>query len=78
MDENDFKRLLEANGVETHAWFEGKLDASLAEMRRHFDMTAERLEKRFDLLGESVAQLDEKIDRQNRGLLPLLAVLLLQ
>ena len=33
------------------------------EIRRHFDVSAERVDKRFDLLTESVAQLDQKVDR---------------
>jgi len=53
MDENDFKRLLEANAQE---------------MRRHFDVTAEWLEKRFDLLAETVEHIDKKIDRVEANL----------
>lgn len=33
------------------------------EIRRHFDVAAERMEKRFDLLSESVTQIDQKVDR---------------
>ena len=33
------------------------------EIRRHFDVGLERMEKRFDLLSETVAQLDQKLDR---------------
>jgi uncharacterized protein YceH (UPF0502 family) len=47
MDEKEFKRLL---------------DASAEETRRHFDVTVERLESRFELLTETVSHLDQKID----------------
>lgn len=36
------------------------------DIKRHFDATAERLEKRFDLLVEVVQHLDEKVDRIDR------------
>jgi len=32
-------------------------------MRRHFDVTAERFEKRIDLVGEAVVRVDQKLDR---------------
>lgn len=49
MDENDFKRLLEDMSVD---------------MRRHFDVMAERLEKKVDGVEEKVALVDEKLDRK--------------
>ena len=33
------------------------------EIRRHFDVAVERMDKRFDLLSEAVTQLDRKLDR---------------
>lgn len=53
VDENELKRLLEANAVDT---------------RRHFDVVAERVEKKVQLIAEAVAQLDEKLDRTSDGL----------
>lgn len=38
-------------------------EGAVAEMRRHFDVTAERLEKRIDSVAEGVVQLDQKLDR---------------
>lgn len=38
-------------------------EGAVGEMRRHFDVTAERLEKRIDLVAESVVRLDQKLDR---------------
>jgi iron uptake system EfeUOB component EfeO/EfeM len=34
------------------------------ETRRHFDVVAERLERRIDAVAESVTVLDEKLDRR--------------
>lgn len=34
------------------------------ETRRHFDVVAERLERRIDAVAESVTVLDEKVDRR--------------
>ncbi len=34
-----------------------------AEIRRHFDVTAEGMNHRFDLVAESIHALDEKLDR---------------
>ncbi len=48
VDEKDLKRLLDAN---------------VLEIQRHFDVTAERLEKKVELVVEAVAQLDEKRER---------------
>lgn len=66
MDENDLKRLLDANAAETRAHFEKKLDSSVAEMRSHFDVTAERLENKFQIIAETAAQFDDKFDQKNR------------
>jgi len=47
--DDELKRLLQSGATET---------------RRHFDVTAERLEKRFDGLAEMIAAIDEKYDRR--------------
>lgn len=39
-----------------------------AEMRRHFDLVLERMDKRFDLVSEGLTHLDQKIDRSVRRL----------
>ncbi|MGK2859756.1 MAG: hypothetical protein ACSLFQ_21370 [Thermoanaerobaculia bacterium] len=49
MDESELKRLL---------------DASVTEMRRHFDVSTERVERKLELVAEAVGQLDEKLDRE--------------
>lgn len=36
---------------------------AVTDMRRHFDVTAERLERRLDLVAESAVRLDAKLDR---------------
>ncbi|HKS21708.1 MAG TPA: hypothetical protein VJZ76_02830 [Thermoanaerobaculia bacterium] len=41
----------------------GEMAAEHAETRRHFDITVERWETRFDLLAESVQMVDQKLDR---------------
>jgi len=38
-------------------------ERAVGEIRRHFDVTAERLEGRIDLVVEALTQLDEKLDR---------------
>ena len=53
VDEDDLKRLLEANSMES---------------RRHFDVTAERLENKIQLIAETVLELDQKFDRRIDGL----------
>ena len=53
VDEDDLKRLLEANSMES---------------RRHFDVTAERLENKIQLIAETVLELDQKFDRRMDGL----------
>jgi hypothetical protein len=49
MDEDAIKRLLEAQS---------------GDLRRHFDVTAERFERKVELVAEAVTQLDEKVDRR--------------
>src|ERR1700693_5054789 len=38
-------------------------ERAVGEIRRHFDVTAERLEGRIDLVDEALTRLDEKLDR---------------
>ena len=38
-------------------------ESAVSEMRRHFDVTGERLEKRIDIVAEGVVRLDQKLDR---------------
>lgn len=59
MDENELKRLLDANAVETRHHF----DDVAATMRRHFEVAAEGLENKIQLVAEAVARVDEKLDR---------------
>lgn len=49
-----------SNAVST---LRGEMVAEHAETRRHFDITVERWETRFDLLAESVQMVDQKLDR---------------
>lgn len=49
MDDNDLKRLLEANAVET---------------RRLFDVAAERIENKLQIVAEAVGKIDEKLARE--------------
>lgn len=70
VDEDDLKRLLEANSMETRRHFDaavGRVEASAAETRRHFDVTAERLENKIQLIAETVSELDQKFDRRIDG-----------
>jgi uncharacterized protein YceH (UPF0502 family) len=38
-------------------------EGAMADMRRHFDLTGERLETRIDLVAEGVVRLDQRLDR---------------
>ena len=38
--------------------------AAHAETRRHFDSTIDRLQSKFDLLGDGLKNIDEKLDRE--------------
>src|SRR5258708_18087204 len=55
--------------VETRRHVDGALDqmrqenaSAHLETRRHFDVSIERLEKRFDLLAETLPAVDQKLD----------------
>jgi DNA anti-recombination protein RmuC len=39
-----------------------------AEMRRHFDVTIERMDKKFDLVVEMVMNVDQKLDRESASI----------
>jgi uncharacterized protein YceH (UPF0502 family) len=56
MTDDDLKRLLDTMRQEN--------GAAHAETRRHFDVTAERLDGKIDAVAESVANVDEKLDRR--------------
>jgi chaperonin cofactor prefoldin len=60
MNEDDFKRLLDAHAER----LENRFDRAVGETRHHLDLVAERMEKKFDLLAETVRHLDEKLDRE--------------
>jgi len=45
-----------------------KVDDTATDLRRHFDVTIERLDRKFDLLAEAVALVDEKLDRKTSAL----------
>jgi hypothetical protein len=59
MTDDELKSLFEALRQESAA--ETRQTAEVS--RRHFEVFTERLEKRFDLLAESVQAIDEKVDR---------------
>ena len=58
------KRYFDTATLETKRYF----DNATLETRRHFDISTERLEKRFDALAETVAYLDEKLDRESESI----------
>jgi len=49
MTDGELKRLLETNSVD---------------IRRHFDITAERLENKIQLVVEAVVRIDQKLDQK--------------
>ncbi|SRR6266446_7356254 len=57
--------------VETRATVEAMRQENAAmhvETRRHFDVAVERMEKRFDLLAESVAHVDDELHQARTSL----------
>lgn len=42
--------------------------SDVAEIKRHFSVVAEGLEKKIQLVAEGVSLLDEKVDRRSRAL----------
>lgn len=45
-----------------------RIETSSVDLRRHFDLTLERLGDRFDSLAEATALLDEKLDRRTNSI----------
>lgn len=67
----DFDTLRQENAAthaETRRDFRETAGRVTAENRQYFEITVERLEKRFDMLAESVASVDEKLDRKTEEL----------
>ena len=67
MADDDIKRLLEAMQQESaaeHAKTRRLFEESTIEMKRHFDVTAERLDRKIDAVVELVTIVDEKLDRR--------------
>jgi septal ring factor EnvC (AmiA/AmiB activator) len=63
MTDDELKAMFEALRQENVATRQENAAAHV-ETRRHFDVTAERLESRIDLVAESVGLLDEKCERR--------------
>jgi len=56
---------------ELKRWFDAMQHANAAahaETRRHFDVLAERVEQKVQLVAEAVAQVDGKMDRETEAL----------
>jgi hypothetical protein len=71
MTDDELKSLFDAlrqenatGQAETRHDFHQTANQLSEETRRHFEVFSERLEKRFDLLAESVRAIDEKVDRR--------------
>jgi hypothetical protein len=52
-----------ASAAETRGSLREEIAASAAETRRHFDVVAERLMDKIQLVGEGVIGVDQKVDR---------------
>jgi hypothetical protein len=63
MTDDELKRLFDTMRQDNHAVRQENA-AAHAETRRHFEVSAERLEKRFDTLAESVIAINEKVERR--------------
>ncbi len=74
MTDEELKSLFDAMRQDTAAMLQENAAtrqenaAAHEETRRHFDVAAERLEKRFGLLAESVAHLDDELQRTRTSL----------
>ena len=55
--------LVTRESAETRQWTEQLISTSSAETRRHFDVVAEGLFSKVQLVAEGLAMLDEKVER---------------
>lgn len=67
MSDEELKALFDSMRQENlalHAETHQRITDSEERTRRHMDVTAERLEKRFDFLAEGLIAVDQKLDRR--------------
>jgi methyl-accepting chemotaxis protein len=70
MTDDELKKLFEANASETRELATemrgtaAEMRESVVDLRRHFDVAVEHMDTRFDRLAESVALVNEKLDRE--------------
>jgi len=63
MTDEELKRLFETLRQETRSDFREAADLITAESRHQVGIAIEHVDKRFDMLAESLASVDEKLDR---------------
>ena len=68
MTDEELKLLFETLRRETRSDFNDTADRLAAESRHQVRTTIEHVDQRFDLLAESIATLDEKLDRKTSEL----------
>ncbi len=59
----DIRADIEASAAETRAGLRAEMAATAAETRRHFDVVAEQLMNKIQLVGEGVLMVDQKVER---------------
>jgi hypothetical protein len=60
---NELRNDIAASAAETRDLLRSEIATSAAETRRHFDVVAERLMDKIQLVGEGVIGVDQKVDR---------------
>ena len=62
MELEDLKKLIEDSAAENRRQFD-RIDGQFADLRRHFDVTAEGLRHEIRLVAEGVMLVNERVDR---------------
>lgn len=64
MNDEELKRLLQANAAETRRQFEATAERLTAENRHFFQISTEELKHEIGLIAENVTRVEEKLDRE--------------
>lgn len=68
MTDDELKGLFEALRQETRSDFRETTEKVAAETRYQLDIAIEHFDKRFDVLAESITNVDEKLERKSAAL----------
>lgn len=68
MTDEELKGLFDALRQETHSDFRETADSLARESRHQVELAIEHFDKRFDMLAESIASVDEKLQRKTAAI----------